>query len=176
MVFLDESGFSLIPNIQRTWSIKGKTPSLVIAGRWTKISAISAVTVSPQRKRCGLTARFYAHRDIRAKQVGQFLQHLGRHLRGPIVLLWDRSPIHRAKLIQRFLDSCPRIQPFHFPGYAPELNPDEFVWAHLKRSLANSVPTDLQHLRRLLERPLGRLRHSQRLLRSCIHASDLSWP
>ena len=176
MAFLDESGFSLIPNIQRTWSIKGKTPILVVAGRWTKISAISAVTVSPKRKRLGLYTRFYADKDIRAKQVGQFLRHLARHLKGPIILLWDRSPDHRAKLIQRFLGSCPRIHPFHFPGYAPELNPDEFVWANLKRGLANSVPRDLKHLRRLLDRPLGKLRYSQRLLRSCIHASDLSWP
>ena len=175
MAFLDESGFSLIPNIQRTWSIKGKTPILVIAGRWTKISAISAVTVSPKRKRLGLYTRFYANKDIRARQVGQFLRHLCRHLKGPIILLWDRSPLHKAKLIHKLLGEYPRIHHFHFPGYAPELNPDEFVWANLKRGLANSVPKDLQHLRRLLDRPLGRLRNSQRLLRSCIHASNLSW-
>jgi len=125
LAFLDESGFSLIPNIQRTWSVKGRTPTLVIAGRWTKISAISAVTVSPKRKRLGLYTRFYANKDIRARQVRHFLRHLCRRLKGPIVLLWDRSPIHKAKLVQRFLGSCPRIHAFHFPGYAPELNPWE---------------------------------------------------
>lgn len=176
MAFLDESGFSLIPNIRRTWSIKGRTPTLVVAGRWSKISAVSAITVSVKRKRLGLYTRFYTNRDIRAKQVEQFLRNLCRHLKGPIVLLWDRSPLHRAKLVKQFLGSCPRINPFHFPGYAPELNPDEFVWANLKRNLANSVPRDLKHLRRFLSRPLARLKRSQKLLRSCIHASDLSWP
>lgn len=176
MAFLDESGFSLVPNIQRTWSVRGKTPILVVAGRWTKISAISAITVSPKRRRFRLYARFYAGRDIRAKQVGQFLRHLCRHLRGPILLLWDRSPLHRSRIVQQFLRRHSRIQTFHFPGYAPELNPDEFIWANLKRSLANSIPKDTGHLRRLLERPLGRLRQSQQLLRSCIHASDLPWP
>lgn len=176
MVFLDESGFSLIPNLQRTWSVKGKTPTLVVAGRWSKISAISAITVSPKRKRLGLYARFYADKNLRGKEVRQFLRHLSRHLRGPLVLLWDSSPLHQAKLTQKFLGSYPRIQAFHFPGYAPELNPDEWVWANLKRHLANSVPKNLKHLRQLLDRPLARLRHSQRLLRSCIHGSELSWP
>lgn len=176
MAFLDESGFSLVPNLQRTWSRKGRTPKLTVAGRWTKISAISAVTVSPKRKRLGLYARFHADRDIRARQVVQFLRHLLRHLKGRIILLWDRSPLHRAKIVKQFLSGFARIQTFHFPGYAPELNPDEFVWASLKRGVANSVPENLEHLRQLLNRPLGRLRHSQRLLRSCIHASDLPWP
>jgi len=176
LVFLDESGFSLVPNIQRTWSVRGRTPTLVVAGRWTKISAISAVTVSPKRKRFGLYARFYACRDIRAKQLEQFLRHLCRHLRGPVVLLWDRSPLHRSRIAQEFLRRHPRIQAFHFPGYAPELNPDEFIWTNLKRSPANSVPKDTGHLKQLLHRPLQRLRQSQRLLRSCVHASDLPWP
>lgn len=176
MAFLDESGFSLVPNLQKTWSRKGRTPTLTVAGRWTKISAISAITVSPQRKRLGLYTRFHANRDIRARHVVQFLKHLLRHLKGPLVLLWDRSQLHRAKIVKGFLANYPRIQTFHFPGYAPELNPDEFVWTSLKRGVANSTPQDLKHLRQLLDRPLGRLRHSQRLLRSCIHASELSWP
>ncbi len=176
MVFLDESGFSLIPNIQRTWAYKGKTPRIVVAGRWTKISAISAITVSPKRNRLGLYARFHADKDIRSQQVEQFLRYLGQHLRGAIFLLWDRSPLHRSKLIRKHLGRHSRIQTFHFPGYAPELNPDEFVWANLKRNLANSVPRDLKHLRQLLGGPFKRLRHSQHLLRSCIHASELSWP
>ena len=176
MVFLDESGFSLVPNIRKTWAAKGRTPKLVVAGSWSKISAISAITVSPKRGRLGLCARFHIGKDIRTQQVEQFLRLLHRHLRGLVFLLWDRSPIHRAKRIGRFLESHPRIKTFHFPGYAPGLNPDEFIWANLKRDLANSVPGDLKHLRRLLARPRGKLRNSQKLLRSCIHASDLSWP
>ena len=62
-----------------------------------------------------------------------------------------------------------------FPGYAPELNPNEFVWSQLKRSVANSAPRDIYHLRSLLRAPVRRFRHSQKLLRSCLHASGLPW-
>lgn len=175
MAFLDESGFLLVPSITRTWSRRGQTPVLVTAGRWTKISAISAVSGSPKRRRFGLLIRFHSQKNIRAPEVIRFLRHLLRHLRGPVGLLWDSSPIHRAALVKRFLKQHPRLQTYRFPGDAPELNPDEFVWAQLKKATANSVPNNLAHLRKLLQKPLNRLRHSQSLLRSCIHASDLSW-
>ncbi|MBI4679462.1 MAG: transposase, partial [Elusimicrobia bacterium] len=65
---------------------------------------------------------------------------------------------------------------FHrFPGYAPDLNPDEFVWTNLKGAVANSAPKDNADLKRLIHAPLMRLRQSQRLLWSCIYASDLPW-
>lgn len=175
MAFLDESGFLLIPSIARSWAPKGCTPILPTAGRWTKLSAISTITVSPKRKRLGLHIRFHAHKNIRAGEVNSYLHRLLRHLRGHIVLLWDSSPIHRAGSVKAFLAKHPRLHTYRFPGYAPELNPDEFVWAYLKRASANSIPRDLAHLRQLLQAPLRRLRTSQHLLRACILASDLSW-
>lgn len=113
--------------------------------------------------------------SITAKDVRQFLRHLLRHLRGPLVLLWDSAPIHKAKAIAEFQAARPRVRVEHFPGYAPELNPDEFVWSQLKRALVNAVPRDLDHLQQLLRHPVERLRGSQRLLWSCILASDLPW-
>ena len=104
-----------------------------------------------------------------------FLQQLLRHLRGPVVLLWDRSRSHRGVLVRGFLRTHPRLHVESFPGYAPELNPDEFVWNHLKRAVANSAPRDLADLKHLLHPPLMRLRQSQRRLWSCIAASDLPW-
>lgn len=159
----------------RTWAPRGKTPRLRIAGHWKKISAISAISVSPRRKRLALYARFYPDQNIHSPEVVAFLQQLRRHLRGPVVLLWDAGTPHKGELVKTFLQRHPSLHAHRFPGYAPELNPDEFVWRHLKRAVANSVPEDLRHLKRLLHPPLQRLRQSQRLLWSCIYASDLPW-
>jgi len=176
LAFLDESGFLLVPNVTHTWAPRGKTPHLCCAGRWTKISAISAISVSPKRRRIALYTRFHRNKNIRCPEVARFLGQLLRHLRGPVVLLWDDSKPHKAALVQQFLRKHPRLRTHRFPGYAPELNPDEFVWTQLKRALANSVPRDLGHLKQLLCGPVRRLRRSQRLLWSCIYASDLPWP
>ena len=175
MGFLDESGFLLVPTISRTWAPKGQTPILTTAGNWTKVSAISALTVSPRRRRLGLYCRFHPNKNIRAPQVIGFLQHLLRHIRGHIVLLWDRGLPHRAGIVGCFLRNHPRLHVHLLPSYAPELNPDELVWNHMKRTLANSIPKDTKDLHRQLSYPLRRLRRSQRLLRSCINASELPW-
>lgn len=122
-----------------------------------------------------LYARFHPNKNVRFPQVIEFLRQLLRQIRGPIVLLWDGNRPHRAADVRRFLAKHPRLHTERFPGYAPELNPDEFVWNHLKRAVANAVPEDLAHLKRLLHPPLQRLRQSQKLLWSCLHASDLPW-
>jgi len=69
----------------------------------------------------------------------------------------------------------PRLQVEPFPGYAPELNPAEFVWTQAKRALANSAPADLPDLQRWLRQATRRLVRSQDLLWACIAMSDLPW-
>jgi len=175
LAFLDESGFLLVPTISRTWAPRGRTPILTTAGNWTKVSAISALTVSPRHRRLGLYCRFHPNKNIRAPQVLQFLRHLLWHIRGHIVLLWDRGLPHRAGIVAEFLRAHRRLHVHLLPPYAPEVNPDELVWNHMKRSLANSIPKDTADLHHKLHRPLRRLRRSQNLLRSCINASSLPW-
>jgi putative transposase len=114
--------------------------------------------------------RNFSGLDIRA-----FLWHLLRHLRGPVVLLWDRGPIHRRREVRAFVAAHPRLAVHDFPAYAPELNPAEYVWAQTDRALANGAPDNLTELRRRLDSTARRLRRSQRLLWSCIYASDLPW-
>jgi len=162
--------------VVRTWAPRGQTPVLRCAGHWTKISALSAVTVSPRRRRVSLYARFHPNKNVRAPEVVQFLGQLLKQIRGPVVLLWDGNQPHRAVVVRDYLARHPRLQTVRFPGYAPELNPDEFVWTHLKRAVANSAPRDLGHLKQLIHPPLQRLRQSQKLLWACIRASDLPWP
>ena len=174
MVFLDESGFLLIPHLKRTWAPKGQTPHCPVRYKQGKVNALSALAVSPKRKRMALYAQFHT-RTVRGEEVVEFLKALLSHLRGPVVLLWDRSPIHRRKLVQDFLHRHPRISTEYFPAYAPELNPAEYVWNRADDALANSAPQDEKELKRRLLSSMRKLRSSQSLLWSCIYAPDLPW-
>jgi transposase len=174
LVFLDESGFLLIPNVVRTWAPKGQTPRFYHSYRHDRISAIGAVAVSPKRKHLALYLRFHAH-NLTGLDIRSFFRFLLRHLRGPVVLLWDRGPIHRRKEVKRFLGEHPRVHPEFFPAYAPELNPAEYIWTTADRDLSNSASEDLAELYNGLRRSARRLGTSQRLLWSCIYASDLPW-
>lgn len=130
--------------------------------------------MSPKRRRLALYLRCRP-RNFSGLDIRTFLQHLLRHLHGPVDLLWDRGSIHRRREVRAFLAKRPRLRVHYFPAYAPELNPAEYVWARTDRALANSAPDDLAELRRNLDTSVRRLRRSQRLLWACIYASDLPW-
>ena len=152
----------------------GCTPQLRHSYRRDRISAISGISVSPRRQRLGLYVQLHRH-NITGTEVVGFLRHLLRHLRGPVVLLWDGHKIHRRRDVTAFIRQHPRLRAYPFPGYAPELNPDEFVWTKTKKALANGTPRDVTQLHAPLRRSLRRLQRSQRLLWSCIHGSELPW-
>jgi transposase len=172
LVFADESGFLLIPSVCRTWALRGRTPLLYHRQRRDRISVISGISVSPRRRRLGLYYRLHA-KNIQHPEVCDFVRHLLRHLRSPVVLLWDGGPIHKGEAIRSLGRGFPRLHLYHFPGYAPELNPDEGVWTLAKQALANGRPDDLEELRRHLRLTLNRIRRSSRRLHGCIEQSDL---
>jgi hypothetical protein len=121
--------------------------------RRDRISAISGISVSPHRRRYGLYFQLFAH-NIRQPQVCAFLRDLLRHLRGPVIVVWDNGAIHGGDPIRA-------------------INPDEGVWQQTKRSLANGRPGTQRELARHLRSQLHRLRNSQSHLRACLRASDL---
>ncbi len=174
LVFLDESGFLLIPNLKRTWAPQGRTPIIRYCFKHTKISAMNALAVSPKRKRIALYLQF-RQRSFKGLDVKRFLQHLLKHIRGPIVLLWDGGRIHRDRKVKAWCADHPRLEMEQFPGYAPELNPAEYVWCQADSALANSTPEEVDGLKAMLVTTKRRLLRSQDLLWSCIYASDLPW-
>ena len=132
------------------------------------------MAVSPKQRRLALYVRLQT-RSFNGLDVRRFLRHLLRHLHGPVVLLWDRGPIHRRRELQEFIRRHPRLHIEPFPAYAPELNPAEYVWCQSDSRLANSAPAHVPALYRLLRAALQKTRSSQQLLWSCIHASQLPW-
>jgi transposase len=171
---VDESGFLLIPTVRRTWAPRGRTPVLVHRYQRDRLSVISGLAVSPRDRRLALYLQCRA-RNLTGLDIRAFLRPLLRHVRGPVVLLWDRGSIHRRREVTAFLARHPRLHVHRFPAYAPELNPAEFVWTQADAALANGAPDDLAALSRDLRRSIRRLRGSQKLLWSCIYASELPW-
>lgn len=172
LVFPDESGFQLIPTVRRTWAPRTQTPIIRHRDRRDKVSAISALTVSPRRQRLGLYMHVHPQ-NLTTDEVAIFLRQLLRHLRGPVIVVWDQGKIHKGPAVRALQQRCRRLHLYEFPAYAPELNPDEAVWAYAKRSLANGRPLTLDALfddvidlgRRLHRRP--------DLLAAFFKASDL---
>jgi transposase len=165
LVFVDESGFYLLPGLVRTYAPVGKTPMLRAPLSRDHLSAMSGIT--PE----GKLYLMVQERAYRGGDVVRFLKHLLRHLPGKLLVLWDGSPIHRSQAVKAYLASgaAARIHLEPFPGYAPELNPDEGVWNYLKRvELKNVGCQNLSHLRQELRRAKERLRHKTNVILGCI--------
>jgi len=158
--------------VVRTWGPRGQTPVIRYRYRHDKVSVISGLSVSARRHRVGLYYQVHG-KNIQHAEVCGFLRHLLRHLRGPVVLLWDNGGIHKGDPIREFRTRHPRLQVEYFPGYAPELNPDEGVWSQTKKALGNGRPDTVEELRQYILAELGALRQSPGHLRACIHESKL---
>ena len=131
--------------------------------------------MSPRHRHLALYLRLATDRALTGLDVRAFLQGLLRHLRGAVVLLWDRGTIHTRREVTAYLADHPRLHPYDFPPYAPELNPAEHIWNQADAALANGAPQDVGQLRGRLRYAVRKLRSSQRLLWSCLYASQLPW-
>ena len=174
---MDESGFMLTPLVRRTLAPRGYTPVQDAWDRRDRISSLSAITVSPRRRRVRLYFRLLADNEhVHDTDVIGFLRGLRTHLRNPWTVLWDRGNIHdRSSRVRAFLSRHPWIRTEKFPSYAPELNPDEHVWQYGKyERLANFAPRDTRHLRSRIRCEFARLAKRPDLLRSFIRHAGLS--
>ena len=53
----------------------------------------------------------------------------------PVHLIVDGLPAHKKAVVKDYVASTSGKLTLHFlPGYAPDLNPDELVWSHVKRT------------------------------------------
>lgn len=165
----------MAPLVRRSWSLRGHTPLLRQRGRcYQKVSVIAALCIAPTRDRLALYFRLHPDANIDAECAMNFLEHLQRQLRTPIVLVWDRFQAHKGALV----DECVAPHSAHLeylPPYAPELNPVEYLWAWLKTNpLANDPIIDLQLLTHRTRCAARRAQRRQNLLRGFFQHTGLS--
>lgn len=175
LVFIDESGFLMAPLVRRTWARKGCTPILRQATRsHKKVSVVGALVVPARRKRVRFYFALHRNANITAARLVRFLRHLSRHLRGRAIIVWDRLNTHRARSVQAWLARHPRIETAFLPAYAPELNPIEPAWGHLKTNpMANWAPLTLNELAGRTGYHARRLRLKKNVLRGFLGATPL---
>jgi transposase len=164
IVWIDESGFYLLPLAVRTWAPRGATPILRVPLTRDHLSVISAITLDG---RLFLQVR---KDNYDGEAVVGFLRVLLRKIAGKLLVIWDGSPIHHGRAVKEFLSAgaAKRLRLERLPGYAPDLNPDEGIWNYLKRvELGNVCATDLAELRHRLRRAAVRVRHKPDVIRAC---------
>ena len=115
----------------------------------------------------GLTAELFV----------RLLRKMMRHRVKPIHLVIDGLPAHKTKLVKDYARSTEGRLTLHFlPGYAPELNPDELVWSHVKRTGVARAPLRKgEPLQDKVEAQLARIKDAPRLVRLFFKAPDVAY-
>lgn len=169
--FWDESGFRADTVHGRTWGVRGQTPVVARPGQRQSVSAASAVNAKGGFWYCtyqgGLTAELFVH----------LLRKMMRHRVRPVHLVVDGLPAHKTKLVKDYVQSTAGRLTLHLlPGYAPELNPDELVWSHVKRTGVARTPLRKgERLREKIEAQLARIKDMPRLIRSFFKTPSVSY-
>jgi len=177
-VLIDESGVLLNPLVRRTLAPRGQTPILKVkGGRHEKVSVIAGLSLSPRTRRLGLYFQTHPRSYLNNQRTADFLRELLRHLRGPVIAVWDNGPAHKGDAIRQVLADYPRLDLEWLPSYAPELNPVEQLWNHVKRGqLANFTTTDAEALDEVVTDLLCDTKFDPDRLRSFYAATPLKLP
>jgi transposase len=169
--FLDEAGVRSDQALGRTWGRRGHTPAVATTGRRQSVSAISAVNA-----RGAFWYELYSAR-LNATGFITLLTHFMRRRTRPVFLVLDGHPAHTAKAVAHYVQSLQGRLALHFlPGYAPELNPDEFVWSYLKHQGVSKKPLRRdESLRRRVHADLAAIKSRPALVRSFFHAPSVAY-
>ncbi|NUY05920.1 IS630 family transposase [Paraburkholderia youngii] len=168
IVFIDESGLSERPTRVRTWAPKGCTPIIQYHFNWKHVSAIAGLN------RTNFVFRLHDG-AIKSAQIIEFLKALRAQLRRKLMIVWDGAAQHKSRVVREYLDSTDgAIQMALLPGYAPDLNPVEYLWAWLKRhALANFCPDNLAELKHTARSKLKSGQKRKSIIIACWKQAEL---
>jgi transposase len=170
LIFVDESGFYLLPGVVKTYGPKGLRPILKEWQTRDHLSVMGAVT--PQGKVYSLVHQ----ESLSGLDTVAFLTHLLGVVGQRLLVIWDGSPIHRCAEVKQFLaEGAARwIHIEALPPYAPDLNPLEWLWTHLKDvEMRNLACLDLEQLHMEFHLALGRTRQRPPLVLSFFAGAGL---
>lgn len=137
---------------------------------WKQLSLMAGVTLW----------RFYFrffHGTITGVQVVEFLKALKGTIRGKLLVIWDGLPAHRSRLVRNYVESLDgHIVLERLPGYAPELNPVEYLFGHAKQhELANLCLQTIEEVKGYATRRLKAMQRRPRLIQAFWHQADLAF-
>jgi len=167
--FLDEAGFQSDPPLGRTYGLKGKTPVVRTSGQRQSLNVISAVNARGEFWAATYTGK------LNAESFVAFLKNFMKGRRGKVFLVVDGHPAHKANLVTELVASLGgRLELHPLPPYAPDLNPDEFVWSHMKTNGVSKKPLKKnESLKDRIEEDLQKIHKNPALVRSFFCAESV---
>ena len=167
--FLDEAGFQSDPPLGRTYGLKGQTPVVITSGQRQSLNVISAVNARGEFWATTYTGK------LNAESFVAFLEDFMKGQDGKVFLVLDSHPAHKAKRVNEYVGSLGgRLELHPLPTYSPDLNPDEFVWSHMKNNGVSKKPLRKnESLQARIDEDLNNIKAKPELVRSFFGAASV---
>ncbi len=169
--FADEASVRSDYHAGTTWAPVGRTPVLASTGARFSVNMISAVSAK------GALRFSVVDGTMNGTKFIEFCKRLLHDNPGPVFLIVDGHPSHKAKIVKAFVASTNgQLKLFVLPGYSPQLNPDEWVWKNVKHDrVGRSGVTGPDQFKALCVAALRRLQRTPRIVRGFFADPNLAY-
>lgn len=170
LYFLDEMGIRSTESQGRTYGLKGQRPSVETTGKNFGVNVISAVSLS------GDLRFMLMEKNFNSEVFLTFLEKLMSATPRKLYVVTDRHPAHQSKIVQAFLKTHQaKIELVLLPTYAPETNPDEWIWQAAKREVRKEPLVDKPDLKKKVRNIMHAIARAKDRIRKIFEASDLEY-
>ncbi len=180
--FEDEAGQSLRPPKARTWARRGRTPVVAVSGKGSgRVSVAGLVCLKPGA-RGHLFYRMRIHRGRKGERRSMseadyagLIAAAHHQLQAPLIICWDNLNTHVSAVMREFTGAhTDWLTVVQLPGYAPELNPVEGVWANMKNGLGNLAARNVDQLAKIVRNRLKRIQYRPALINGFLAQTGLT--
>lgn len=159
----DESAVRSQEASPRTWSPVGKTPVIEKTAKRFSVNLISAI--------CGNgELEFMATSEtINGEVFCLFLERLIHGRDSKIILVLDNSSIHSCKVVREFVAlNEKKLELVYLPPYYPDGNPDELVWAKLKKNVRSVAYRSKEHFQKFIYQTMTGMQQQKEQIRNFV--------
>ena len=169
--FHDESTVQLCANIVKTYSLRGKTPTLAL----NDTKGYQYVCVASSMSAAGKLFFQIRNNSFKGAGIIEYLSALLKTTLKKILLIWDNASWHKSQEVKDFLnsDEGKRLWVAQIPPYSPKFNPDELVWANLKRvQIPNRIAKNVKELKEIVNKGMIKIQESTELILSFFNTDN----
>lgn len=125
--FLDETGFSMLPNIPYGWLPKGKQNG-ILADNKRIMNIVGLMSLDHK-----LTS-YVSDKSVNSAFIIQCLEDFATSVVKPTVIVMDQASWHTSKSMKEKLSIWEKknMYVFYLPKYSPHLNAIEILWNRIK--------------------------------------------
>ncbi len=166
----DESGLAAQSVSGRTWGPCGQTPVVQVASGCFRFHRLAAS--SPE----GQLHDTVREGPVTAEVFREFLKRIAEAADRKILLVVDHCSIHRARIIQEWLEANQAPVELYFqPPYSPPVNPVELLWALVQRRVRRELSKTEAQLRDNLEAAFQSLQKAPEQVRAFLREADCKY-